>query len=737
MLSLNTKRFLRSCLLFLFWNSAASLHAQVERQVANHWYFGNQYGLDFSSGAPQVDNSSSMFTFESCATISNKAGDLLFYTNGGGKVDSTVLGYIWNRNHEVMDGGELGALTGGGYSAALGALSFEKPGQTGQYYLFTIDEVETLNTEGNPFPMGKGLSYFEIDMTANAGLGKVTVSNEKLVTPAFEHMSATKHSNCEDYWLLTRTGYGFLDDDPEVRDSFYLFKITPDGIEAPIVTPIPEQVSCVDWEDGMLRFSPDGIRFFCGPFLFDFDKNSGEIGDYRNLQAAAGIRPGFPLAFSPNGRFLYYFMVQNIGDIPNAANNRFKVWQYDLWAPNLFLSADLIYDIESPAANITGTPQLAPDRKIYLPFHHGNLFDPTRIYVVENPNVKGVDAQFHGPILELSPPLNQPFMRFGHYPDNIFYYDSIETLAVDLPDQIIIDCEAIQPVLVDADEDYACMLWSTGDTSTSIEVMEEGLYWLEVAEGCEIGRDSFELIYENNLFDVELGTDTTICEDEFVLLTPDIEIFNANYFWQDSSTLPYFNAFDSGVYTLEVRLDECYDRDTIAIEVQAFPFVDIGNDTLVCEEDEIILNANGANNWTFEWQDGTMDTMYQVIEPGFYFVTVTNDCGEDTDEIFVNMIDCKACNVQFPNSFTPNNDGLSDDFGVVSDCEFLAFNLKVFNRWGSIVFETNTFSEKWNGKQKSGDSPSDTYLYLVEYETINPLGETEKGKAHGDLTLIR
>ncbi len=725
-------------LLCLFCSSYSFVSAQVERQIANHWFFGNQYGLDFSNGTAQVNNNSAMFTFESSLTMSNKAGDLLFYTNGGGRVDSTVLGYVWNANHEIMEGGEIGAFDGGGYSSAQGVLSFLKPGTEDQYYLFTIDELETINNEDNPFDEGKGLSYFEIDMTADGGLGAVTVNNEKLLVPAFEHMSATKHDNCNDYWLLARTGYGFITQDPTTRDSFYLFKITETGIEDPIVTPLPDELSFTTFGTGAIRFAPDGAHFTCGVHLFDFDKNNGAIGNYIDLENGIGVEPQFPLAFSSNGEYLLYFTVINESEPTETPLVKFFALQYEIATSTVYSVSEISYPDEDsqPISTLVGTPQLAPDGKMYIPFHHGFFNEPTRIYVVEQPNVLGFGAGFHGPVLELSPLENEAFLTFGNFTDHIFYVNPNETIPLDLPDEFIVDCQEVEPIIVTSPLILDCMLWSTGDTSAVVEIEEEGIYWLEVAEGCDIGRDSFEVIYENNLFEIDLGNDTMICEGEEVFLSATF-VENANYLWNDSTDVPVVFADEAGVYWVEITLENCYERDSFVLDILEFPVVNIGEDTLICEESELMLDASGPNNWTFEWQDGSSEETFLTDGLGFYGVMVTNDCGTDSDEVFVNIFDCEVCNLQFPNVFSPNQDGVSDTFNALSDCTFSAFNLKIFNRWGNIVFEGNDLSAGWDGAYNGQESPSDAYFYILDFETENPLGVKEKGMEKGEFTLIR
>ena len=71
-----------------------------------------------------------------------------------------------------------------------------------------------------------------------------------------------------------------------------------------------------------------------------------------------------------------------------------------------------------------GSPQLAPDGKLYIPTHYGVSHGPTRVFVINKPNVKGEDAFLEGPVITLSHDENQIFLRFGNFTDDIFYVDT-------------------------------------------------------------------------------------------------------------------------------------------------------------------------------------------------------------------------------------------------------------------------------------------------------------------------
>lgn len=72
--------------------------------------------------------------------------------------------------------------------------------------------------------------------------------------------------------------------------------------------------------------------------------------------------------------------------------------------------------------------------------------------------------------------------------------------------------------------------------------------------------------------------------------------------------------------------------------------------------------------------------------------------------------------VYVPNAFSPNADGYNDTW-YVSDVFVKDFEIRVYNRWGQLVFETRDKNHKWNGKDLNGyDVPEDAYVYFVLYD---------------------
>jgi gliding motility-associated-like protein len=87
--------------------------------------------------------------------------------------------------------------------------------------------------------------------------------------------------------------------------------------------------------------------------------------------------------------------------------------------------------------------------------------------------------------------------------------------------------------------------------------------------------------------------------------------------------------------------------------------------------------------------------------------------------------------VYIPNSFSPNNDGINDRFGVVS-INISEFNMIIFNRWGEIVFQTNDPEGTWDGMYKGTMSETGVFGLVITYR-----GNSAESSYTGTITLLR
>lgn len=185
----------------------------------------------------------------------------------------------------------------------------------------------------------------------------------------------------------------------------------------------------------------------------------------------------------------------------------------------------------------------------------------------------------------------------------------------------------------------------------------------------------------------------------------------------------------SGIYNISLKgipVTNCIIEDTLFV-FRPIPItintvtVNAGKDTSVFFEVPIQLKATGtpANN-TYTWSPVTGLNNPFIANPVAilrsdinYMVTVTDNNGcTASDNIFVKVSGNPE--VYVPNSFTPNADGLNDVLKPLGFGLKVIVYFKIFNRYGQLVFETNTLGNGWDGTFKGKAQPVGTYTYMVK-----------------------
>jgi gliding motility-associated-like protein len=86
-----------------------------------------------------------------------------------------------------------------------------------------------------------------------------------------------------------------------------------------------------------------------------------------------------------------------------------------------------------------------------------------------------------------------------------------------------------------------------------------------------------------------------------------------------------------------------------------------------------------------------------------------------------------------PSAFTPNGDGINDKFGVKAQ-NITDFNLRIYNRWGELVFESDNIADLWDGKyQGEAITSTDVFVYSVKAVGINGMPLPDE---NGTVTLV-
>ncbi|MEM7104138.1 MAG: gliding motility-associated C-terminal domain-containing protein [Bacteroidota bacterium] len=265
-----------------------------------------------------------------------------------------------------------------------------------------------------------------------------------------------------------------------------------------------------------------------------------------------------------------------------------------------------------------------------------------------------------------------------------------------------------------------------------------GIYSLVSIEDSEcIGLSSGEtsIIMVNNPLPFDLGEDQSFCEGKAFIL--DATQPNVAYEWQDGSTESTFSVTESGTYAVTVT-NVCgseSDEITVGVIPSPDPF-SLPNDTTICNTESILLMGPDGD-LDYEWQDGSTAPFFIANTPGTYTLTVSNECGSESDEFTLDFFSCVPCFVAVPNAFTPNFDGINDTFFPDAfQCDFLTYELKVFDRWGELLFASTDPDAKWDGYFRGRKMQIGVYVWMLNY-SYNLRGETLVFAEAGDVTIIR
>ena len=135
----------------------------------------------------------------------------------------------------------------------------------------------------------------------------------------------------------------------------------------------------------------------------------------------------------------------------------------------------------------------------------------------------------------------------------------------------------------------------------------------------------------------------------------------------------------------------------------------------------------------WEWDNVAATKMKSIEKNGIYKLRANlPGCAVKDYLITVQNDNCKTT-MYIPNVFTPNNDGINDEWQV-HVLGFTLHKISIFNRIGELVFNSNETNFKWNGELKNKKLPSGVYVYLIDY--FNDLTRVRYTKS-GSVTIIR
>lgn len=194
------------------------------------------------------------------------------------------------------------------------------------------------------------------------------------------------------------------------------------------------------------------------------------------------------------------------------------------------------------------------------------------------------------------------------------------------------------------------------------------------------------------------------------------------------------------IITVNTPVANCTSKDSMFIHVMPpFSFQSVSPvDTTILYGDTIRLNSEStAVMWL--WTPGTYlddpllkNPLARPLESMTYHLVGYDENGcRDTAEVHINVE--YGTKVGVPNAFSPNGDGLNDEFKIANVFFEKLVEFKVWNRYGQLVFETKDPKKGWDGTIKGQPGEMDAYFYMIQVAMPDGTPKTFKG----DVTLIR
>lgn len=228
---------------------------------------------------------------------------------------------------------------------------------------------------------------------------------------------------------------------------------------------------------------------------------------------------------------------------------------------------------------------------------------------------------------------------------------------------------------------------------------------------------------------LSLGPDTGFCTNDSVRLNATAPQATS-YLWQDGNTSAIRHASVAGRYTVIVSNAHCRSYDTVDVSEVLLPVFSLGNDTSLCMPDSIVLQAPYFPGVDYTWQDGSGNLTYIIRTPGVFWLEMEDAGCTVREYMTVSNGDCGS--VFIPNVFTPNGDGRNDTWQVFQTSA-ASFDVKIFNRWGELLYVSDDPLFAWDGTYEDRACTQGVYFYVIK-------GSYPSGvnfDYHGSVTIIK
>lgn len=635
----------------------------LSQKETHQWFLqgGNRISVspDGISNLPLLNGnpfSSSNF-FSANTSVSDDLGNLLLASDGKTIIDKDLNIMPSIKNVVLKSSNDK-------------VLAFKIPGSS-RYYIF----YSSVNDFGSN--ASSTLRYAIVDLSLNGGAGDVISYDQIIADNVSQGFTLAEGSDKQDGWLITHKSE---------TDSFYTYKISSSGLSnIPVISRANSKLPGSEYIFRDLKTSHNGkiiagisykdfttffasTRYYTEVFYFDSNKGTltSKVRTLRNYNDY--FYSSQTLEFSPDDRLLYVGRMQRIFGLQPCGWGGGSVQQYnlcyndstDFTLYSMRVASD--HNFCSPTLS-WGRIQLGADKKIYMPrsgFTISGIVNPNRIGTSCNYLPDVYQLEKHNSAIISTPSFyhkemakavgNNIIYKGGCYPEPLEFSITNDTINI--------------------------ISWDFGDVSSpgnfsNIKIPQHnfskpGLYTVKAGlynstnQLIETITELVEVKDPGRRLLADYPRDTVFCEGGRLKLK--LNVVNGIFHWSvnnqfGNNSIGVSDSYEitsSGTYHVQMRqndCDGCIVKDSIKVTVLPSPYVNLGNDKVVCEGDSVQLSFYD-DKADYLWSTGSTDKFIWVKEANTFWVSAEfnkNGCPQ-SDTIIITKV--PGTKFSFPNDTT-------------------------------------------------------------------------------------
>lgn len=263
---------------------------------------------------------------------------------------------------------------------------------------------------------------------------------------------------------------------------------------------------------------------------------------------------------------------------------------------------------------------------------------------------------------------------------------------------------------------------------------------------------------------LSLSVEGLPCLDSTLQFSAETEAILQTYNWtfgdgqNSGDPAPGITYDEAGLYTIRLEATDtngCLYNDSLQLVIEDClppdpcadqPPLSIQADSIVCVDSLVSFSASGPDSLLrYDWQLDAGQRSEEAMPsasydtPGLYaavLVAVDEEGCTYSANFPFEVEFCEpdgGCYYVFPNTFTPNGDQTNDTFGLLANCPVSDYQVRIFNRWGKEVYQTDDPERGWDGNVQGQAAPTEVYYFVARFEQAD--GQTRQ--LQGDVSLVR